>query len=1134
MSQVRFKDPVFKQAICDLFGLDDTMTLEDLSRIEEIVFYDSGNYGDGGEEQYFVKLKGHIKSLEDLCYFPNLKNLALNFSDPDNPQIWGDLKDIIHLNHLEKLNLSASQIVGNTLQVKHLTHLKELILTGEGISGQLVDLQSLTQLERLNLIDTKITGNLTDLLPLKYLKTIVTAWTPIEGDIATLSEFKSLERFDANNDFECKGQIEGNIAVFQSFQNMKDISLCNVAVHGDISVLKDLNHLYTLDLSGTDVVGDIKSLSKLTKLKNLDLAKTEVKGDIESFAQLIQLEDVNLYACYGICGDIAVLNYCKHVRAVCFVDTLVSGDPLRLTSLEYLNECALFLCANVINNDEVQEELRSLGKDEIILLDDLDDDEVEESNDGEVIEYRYNEQDLSLLEAFREKHIGHFKNVFHEMISDELHVDLYVSPPTDDRDYYIVMTEGMGAFEMNVPDEIPRSMNHRRAEILCYLPSDWNLDFEKDDRSYWPFGFMKSIARLPIRHHAWVGELHTMGDEEPFAANTALCAGILTQYINLVSNTIEPLSVKLSDGKEVDILTMVPLYHEELKFKQAVNSYDLLRELKYSIGLREMAIINPQRAKAIVAEPEFEDFEVYQHTRIPLENPEQIVTFEDAGFEEAVRKLYGLEGEIRHKDIGYIEKMEFSTYIKNGVIDLWHIDFDKKIKSLKDLHWFPNLLSLGLCGHPGDPIFFGELKDITVLKRLVELQTGGAILKGDIKELKKLPYLRDITITGQGIRGKLSDIAGFKDLKCLYVCDTRVTGDLSDIAHLSNLDYLCLSYSLFTGDVQHLSHMTKITDLSLDASAITGDIKHFANMKDLEYVTMGDTEIEGDIQVFAHMPNLKEIEIYSTNITGDIGGLKALKEIRTLDVSDTDVSGAVLALKELPVLREVAMCETNIDYEVSDFDQFDKVDFVYDEDEEDSDELEDENEMDEEDDDDDLFECIWYRKLDDAYEYFEFMELSGVHGEYQQPQGTYRQGMVGETSIKERVYMENAYTLLKEKEGEGFANMSAFLKPFHFTVADFPRVNPEALVDSVAEVLDQYGLGYVENYEVLTISDELPEGYHYDKEFELPEGKMAGEEELLIMALVIDDTIAEKNLEDAFGGYGIQFGIFAEKLEQEA
>ena len=57
----------------------------------------------------------------------------------------------------------------------------------------------------------------------------------------------------------------------------------------------------------------------------------------------------------------------------------------------------------------------------------------------------YTEEEMSAVEQQIKKTFGEFDHVFHELVSPDIHVDICVVPPSEERDYYTLVTMGMGA-----------------------------------------------------------------------------------------------------------------------------------------------------------------------------------------------------------------------------------------------------------------------------------------------------------------------------------------------------------------------------------------------------------------------------------------------------------------------------------------------------------------------------------------------------------------------------------------------------------------------------------------------------------------------------------------------------------------
>jgi predicted Zn finger-like uncharacterized protein len=165
-----------------------------------------------------------------------------------------------------------------------------------------------------------------------------------------------------------------------------------------------------------------------------------------------------------------------------------------------------------------------------------------------------------------ETHVGKVASVFHELVSDLVHIDVHLVAPTDDAPYYTLITSGMSDKPMNAPDELP---DCRHAELMLSLPPDWPLtqgDFA-DEQNYWPIRLLKVLARFPHEFDTWLWYGHSVpnGDPpEPFAAGTKLCCALVLAPA-LVPDAF--LELPISADKTIHFFSVVPLYKEEVAFK---------------------------------------------------------------------------------------------------------------------------------------------------------------------------------------------------------------------------------------------------------------------------------------------------------------------------------------------------------------------------------------------------------------------------------------------------------------------------------------------------------------------------------------------------------------------------------------
>ena len=223
--------------------------------------------------------------------------------------------------------------------------------------------------------------------------------------------------------------------------------------------------------------------------------------------------------------------------------------------------------------------------------DDDPDDEAPEDEETGVPEV-YTEEEMEAVEGHIDQYFGNVENVFHELVSPDIHVDICVVPPSEERDYYTLVTMGMGAHRMNVPEELAE-YKLERAELAIALPADWKLDQEsmKDEKWYWPIRLLKSLARLPIASDTWLGFGHTMDNEEDFAKDTKLCAAILTGPQDTEDGSEVCI---LPSGEEVNFYQVIPLYRDELEYKLAHDADALLGKMN---GIS--FVVEPDRQDAI-------------------------------------------------------------------------------------------------------------------------------------------------------------------------------------------------------------------------------------------------------------------------------------------------------------------------------------------------------------------------------------------------------------------------------------------------------------------------------------------------------------------------------------------------------
>ncbi len=208
------------------------------------------------------------------------------------------------------------------------------------------------------------------------------------------------------------------------------------------------------------------------------------------------------------------------------------------------------------------------------MLDELNGEEDEEDEDDEDDIELYDDEEIEALEEHIKEYFGDFPTVFHEIVSTDIHCDICIVPPSEERNYYTLITMGMGAHIMNIPHDLAIE-DHGRAELLICLPPDWKVG-ENSEEWFWPISLLKNLARLPINCDTWLGWGHSVDNQQAFADTTAL-EGSLLVYPEGVDDGAE--TCVLPNGDTVNFFEIIPLYREEMNFKIDNDTKALLEKM---------------------------------------------------------------------------------------------------------------------------------------------------------------------------------------------------------------------------------------------------------------------------------------------------------------------------------------------------------------------------------------------------------------------------------------------------------------------------------------------------------------------------------------------------------------------------
>jgi len=197
-------------------------------------------------------------------------------------------------------------------------------------------------------------------------------------------------------------------------------------------------------------------------------------------------------------------------------------------------------------------------------------------------------RDLEILDNHICRWWGSVPEVFHEIVSEYVHVDLHVVPARPEQPYHVVVTTGMSDRPM-----IGNNGDSYYCELLLALPPDWPIDLKnlKEEKFWWPFRHLKQAARFPhiFKTCLWYG--HTIANEDPpqiFHETAPYCGGILS--IPMLCPE-EARQIHVREGKEVFFFSFLPLFEAELRFAWK-NGSDALFDKLDRIELTELIRMN--------------------------------------------------------------------------------------------------------------------------------------------------------------------------------------------------------------------------------------------------------------------------------------------------------------------------------------------------------------------------------------------------------------------------------------------------------------------------------------------------------------------------------------------------------------
>jgi hypothetical protein len=172
------------------------------------------------------------------------------------------------------------------------------------------------------------------------------------------------------------------------------------------------------------------------------------------------------------------------------------------------------------------------------------------------------------LTAHLDRVLGGERMVWHEIVSQRIHLDVHAYAPTEERPFHVLVTSGMSALPMSVPEGVEYL---RFAELCILLPPDWPMTKEafQNEAAYWPVRLLKSLGRLPHDYATWLGYGHSIPNghpAEPYAPGVAYSGALLIPPFFL-GVECTPVPGAGPDDEPIHLWQVLPVTDTEMELK---------------------------------------------------------------------------------------------------------------------------------------------------------------------------------------------------------------------------------------------------------------------------------------------------------------------------------------------------------------------------------------------------------------------------------------------------------------------------------------------------------------------------------------------------------------------------------------
>lgn len=198
--------------------------------------------------------------------------------------------------------------------------------------------------------------------------------------------------------------------------------------------------------------------------------------------------------------------------------------------------------------------------------------------------------------------LGVEPGVFHEIVSENIQLDILCFRPHGTRREWVLVTRGMSAHPMSLPAGIPEK-DYAYAELVVALPAEWGDRFTRaasqvganmPESIYWPVRALKSLARYPHDSGVFFAGGHTIPNLAggPYDDSTRFEGCLLSHSLVLSDGQSQ---IEVSTGHSLTFLGVMFLYPDEIQAKLDLG-LDEIGDKLAAVGVSELVNTNRKSA----------------------------------------------------------------------------------------------------------------------------------------------------------------------------------------------------------------------------------------------------------------------------------------------------------------------------------------------------------------------------------------------------------------------------------------------------------------------------------------------------------------------------------------------------------